>query len=143
MTFGVFKPMWRYWTGIEKRWLPVAAWGSDPLTFWRERILFMICFIAGAFGPVALIPSVWLSYVEGLWGVLLLDLAAYAAVLTVLFGRHLPFAHRAAVTCTIFYTLGIGILFALGPNGAGYIWLFGASVLISAIIGLRAAIWPK
>ena len=29
----------------------------------------------------------------------------------------------------------------LGPYGAGYIWLFGASVMLGAIVGFRAALW--
>ncbi len=141
MKFGFFQHLSRQWNGLERKLLPSYVWDSDPLMFWRERILLIICFIAGAVGPIALIPSVWLAYYEKLWGVLLLDITAYAVVVAVLFGRRLPFVIRAGVACTIFYALGIGILFALGPIGAGYIWLFGASVLVSAIIGFRAAVW--
>jgi PAS domain S-box-containing protein len=128
-------------TDIEKQWLPPYAWKADTLTFWRERILFFICFIAAVFGPIALIPSIFLAYAEGLWQVICIDLAAYALVIFVLVGRRLPLKLRASAACFFLYLLGIGLLFALGPLGAGYIWLFGASVLMSAILGLRAAIW--
>ena len=33
------------WFALEKKMLPSYVWTSDPLTFWRERILFLICFI--------------------------------------------------------------------------------------------------
>ena len=128
-------------TDIEKQWLPPYAWKADTLTFWRERILFFICFIAAVFGPIALIPSIFLAYAEGLWQVICIDLAAYALAIFVLVGRRLPLKLRASAACFFLYLLGIGLLFALGPLGAGYIWLFGASVLMSAILGLRAAIW--
>ena len=85
-------------------------WTSDPLTFWRERILFLVCFIAAVFGggglPIA---------------------------------RNAPFVVRALVFCFILYGLDIYLLVILGPVGAGYIWLFGASVLVSTFIGLGAA----
>jgi hypothetical protein len=45
------------WSALEKRLMPSYVWTSDPLTFWRERILFLICFIAAVFGPIALVPS--------------------------------------------------------------------------------------
>ena len=40
----------------------------------------------------------------------------------------------------MFYFLGVGLLLGLGPFGAGYIWLFGASVMAGAMIGFRAAV---
>ncbi len=128
-------------TDLENQWLPPYAWKADTLTFWRERILFLICFIAAVFGPIALIPSIFLAYAEGLWQVICIDLVAYLLAIFVLVGRKLPLKLRAGAACFFLYLLGIGLLFALGPLGAGYIWLFGASVLMSAILGLRAAIW--
>jgi PAS domain S-box-containing protein len=129
------------WSAIEKRLLPLYVWTSDPLTFWRERILFLVCFIAAAFGPIALVPSLLLAYREGLWIVILIDSLAYMATVAILIGRNVSFVVRALVLCFILYALGVCILFILGPGGAGYIWLFGASVLISTFIGLGAAIW--
>ena len=129
------------WSALEKRLLPSYVWTSDPLTFWRERILFLICFIAAVFGPIALVPSLLLAYSEGLWIVILVDSLAYMAAVTILIARNASFVVRALVICFIFYALGVCILFILGPVGAGYIWLFGASVLISTFIGLGAAIW--
>jgi diguanylate cyclase (GGDEF)-like protein/PAS domain S-box-containing protein len=117
------------------------VWTSDSLTFWRERILFLICFIAVVFGPIALVPSLLLAYSEGLWIVILIDSVVYMAAVTILIARNASFVVRALVLCLILYALGVCILFILGPVGAGYIWLFGASVLISTFIGLGAAIW--
>ncbi|MFO7666426.1 MAG: PAS domain S-box protein [Desulfobacterales bacterium] len=129
------------WSALEKRLLPSYVWTSDSLTFWRERILFLICFIASVFGPIALIPSLLLSYKEGLWGVILIDSLAYVAAVTIIIARNSLFLVRAMGFCSVLYALGIIILFILGPVGAGYIWLFGASVLVSTFFGLGAAVW--
>ena len=129
------------WSGLEKRLLPSYVWTSDPLTFWRERILFLICFIVAVLGPIALVPSLLLAYKEGLWSIILIDSLAYMTIVMILIARNSSFVVRALELCSILYALGIWILFILGPVGAGYIWLFGASVLISTFIGLGAAIW--
>lgn len=129
------------WAELERICLPSTTWNSDPLTFWRERILLFICFIAAVIGPIALIPSVWISYREGLWHVIVLDCAAYATVFVILLNRQWSLTIRTGMLSLILYALGMFLLLFLGPVGAGYIWLFSASVIISAIVGMRAALW--
>ncbi len=128
------------WGALEKRMLPAYVWHGDPLTFWRERVLFVMCFIAGVCGPVALIPSLTLAYLERRWNVMLLDLLVYGSILLVLFKPRWSLRRRAVLACLNLYALAVGLLWLLGPVGAGYIWLFGISVMISTIIGLRAAV---
>ena len=130
------------WSSIlEKRFLPSYVWNSDMLTLWRERILFVTCFIGVVLGPVALIPSVILSYVEGRWNVIILDMFVYSMAVAILFGRRIPLNIRAWFACLVLYLLGVGLLFMLGSVGAGYIWLFGASVMTGALIGLKASLF--
>jgi len=128
------------WGALERRMLPEYVWHSDPLTFWRERVLFIMCFIAGVCGPVALIPSLTLAYLERRWNVMLLDLLVYGSILLVLFKPRWPLRRRAVLACLNLYALAVGLLWLLGPMGAGYAWLFGISVMISTIIGVRAAV---
>jgi PAS domain S-box-containing protein len=138
---SLFDNFSKIWARCEKRFMPDTVWTSDPLTFWRERILFVICFTAGVLGPLALIPSLTLAFHEGLWTVFFLDIAAYLAVLAILLSRRLSFPVRAWAICLMLYSLGVGLMFMLGPEGAGYIWLFGASVIMAAILGFSAALW--
>ena len=69
-----------------------------------------------------------------------MDVGAYVAAVYVLMGRRLSLTTRSGIVCLVFYVLGGGLLIMLGPNGAGYIWLFGASVMAACIIGFRAAL---
>ncbi len=129
----------RWSSALERRFLPSYVWSGDMLTLWRERILFVTSFIATVLGPAVLIPSLILCYVEGLWNVIILDLFAYGMAVAILFGRRIPLNIRAWSACLVLYLLGVGLLFMLGSVGAGYIWLFGASVMVGALIGLRAS----
>jgi PAS domain S-box-containing protein len=127
------------WGRLEQRFLPAYTWQANLLTFWRERILFTICVVTAFLGPLALVPSLILSYAENRWDIIALDTGAYVAVVFVLVSRGLSLTIRAGVVCLVFYILGGGLLMMLGPIGAGYIWLFGASVMAACIIGFRAA----
>ncbi len=133
--------MGRWWTTLEKRCLPKYAWTSDRLTLLRERVLFTLCLVAAVIGPVALIPSLFLALAEGRWGVFILDVVVYCLAVAVLLARRLPLGLRTGIVCLTLFFLGLGLLFMLGPYGAGYIWLFGTSVLAGALIGIGAAIW--
>ena len=75
------------WYNLEAKFIPQKAWESDLLTLWRERITFILFFLAVVLGPFALIPSLILSYNEGLWGVFILDSAAYLITLVVFFSK--------------------------------------------------------
>jgi PAS domain S-box-containing protein len=131
----------RWSSALEKRFLPPYVWQSDMLTLWRERILFVTCFIAVILGPFVLIPSLILCYIEGLWNVIILDVFAYGMAVVILLSRRLPLNIRAWFVCLVLYALGIGLLFMLGSVGAGYLWLFSASIMAGALIGLRASIF--
>lgn len=128
------------WADIEKRFLPKYVWDSDYLTFWRERILFIICIIALLAGPVVLVPSLILALFENRWDIVLLDSVAYITIAAILVSRNLPLNIRAWALCLMLYFLGIGLMFMIGPYGAGYIWLFASSVMVGAIIGFRESI---
>ncbi|MFH0995674.1 MAG: ATP-binding protein [Pseudomonadota bacterium] len=130
-------PQWL--SNLEKRFLPSYVWRSDLLTRWRERILFVICFITTVLGPVALIPSLILAYAERRWDVIILDSFSYTMAVAILLARRVPLNIRAWSSFLTLYVLGVGLLFMLGNLGAGYIWLFGASVMAGALIGLRAS----
>jgi len=99
------------WSALEKRLLPSYVWTSDPLTFWRERIIFIIYFIGAVFGPIVLVPSLLLSYKEGLWIVILVDLLAYMAVFTILITRNVSFVVRVLIIFFILYAIGFCIFF--------------------------------
>jgi two-component system cell cycle sensor histidine kinase/response regulator CckA len=130
-----------FWDRMEKKFMPVSAWRGTPLTFWRERILFIMCFTAATLGPLALIPSILMAVYEKLWLVVIFDITAYATLTGLLKCGHWPIKLRGGIACFILYFLGVALIIILGPSGTGYIWLFGASVIISAILGLSAAMW--
>ena len=137
MTYS--KKILQYWYNIEKKFIPPQTWDNDLLTQWRERVIFFLYFFAAVFAPFALIPSLILSFKEGLISVFILDSAAYIIVLMVLFSNKISLKQKTWIAFSIFYFLGILLLLILGFYGGGYIWLFGAAVIVGAMIGIKAA----
>ena len=138
MPDGFIKVLSRFWFILEKKFLPAYVWECDPFTFWQERILFIICFTASVFGPFALVPSVLLSLSLGLMNVAVLDIGGYLGAVAVLVFRNTSLKFRSNLIFCTLYFLGSGLLFILGPVGAGYIWLLGASIIVGTIDGLKA-----
>ncbi len=129
----------QHWHHLEKKYIPPHAWESDFLTLWREKIIFFFYFFSAVFAPFVLIPSLILSFNERLWSVFILDFLAYGIVLTVLFSKKFTLQHKTWLTFLIFYSLGTELLLILGFYGGGYIWLFGASLIVGAMMGVQAA----
>lgn len=136
---NVYDKILPVWHALEKKLLPAYVWETDPFTFWQERILFIICFTASFFGPFVLVPSILLSMAEGLGSVVILDLAAYIGTVAVLFSKSLSLKIRASLIFIVLFSLGTGLMVILGPVGAGYVWLLGASIIVSTIYDLKAA----
>lgn len=133
------KKLLQHWHNLEKKFIPPQVWEKDLLTQWRERIIFFLFFFGAVFAPFALIPSLILSFNEGLWSVFILDSAAYIIVVAVLLSKKFSLKQKTWIAFLIFYSLGTGLLFILGFYGAGYIWLFGAALIVGAMIGIKAA----
>jgi len=129
----------QFWNDLEAKFIPPNAWHSDLLTLWREKIIFFLFFFAAVLGPFALIPSLILSFNERLWNIFILDSVAYLIVLVVLVSKKFSLTHKTWISFLIFYSLGMVLVFMLGFYGGGYIWLFGASLIVSAMLGLKAA----
>ncbi len=129
------------WINLEKRFIPASAYASNPLTFWRERILFTFSFMLAIFGPLILIPAINFASREGHWSLIVIDLCAYISIVSLLYLKHWPLKVRGGIACLTIYFFGILLTTILGPVGGGHIWLFCASVMISVMVGPLAMFW--
>ena len=140
MRSSLYANLAKRWTNLELSLLPARVWQADRLTIWRERIVLVLCLMAAYLGPLVLVPSLILAYIEGRWAVIIIDCTAYLVFLGVYLGRRRSLQLRVWTVYLVVYCLGVGLLLLLGFQGAGYIWLFTASVLAGALLGLRMAL---
>jgi len=122
------------------RMAPGIVIEKDSLTYWRVRILFAIVLTGLMIGLFAFVPSVALSIKKKLWGLLLIDVAAWPVGFIILFSHRLKYEIRATMALISFYVLGLVIIISVGPLSGGPIWLFAFAVLVGVLLGFKAAI---
>jgi len=89
---------------------------------------------------LAYIPSIILSIAKELWLVVIFDTAAYIFMVFIFFAINLPVRIRAISILVIIYVLGMFLLIAVGPYGAGYLWIFILPILASIFTDTKTAI---
>ena len=110
------------------------------LQYWRERILGVIYFSVALLGCVAYLPSVYLSIREEIWWLASFNTLGYAWFLLAAFTARISFKIKAAGMLVFIYTLGVALIFRLGPFAAGPIWLFLFPIMAGLLFGLQTAL---
>jgi PAS domain S-box-containing protein len=105
----------------------------------RERILRLVLRAGLVVGFIAAIPGVALSLREGLWHVAVADAVVYAWVVVIFVARGWSLRIRIFQFLALVYALSVFLLIAVGPVGAGSVFLLGFSVLAALFWGLPAA----
>jgi len=107
------------------------------LEFWRERIYNSMVSAMLVWGLLALIPSVWLSFTSGLFGLGLFDLFAYIFLIGLYLLRGMaPYSLRALLLILLGLSVGVVVFFATGDEGAGLFWMFAVPPFASLLLGL-------
>jgi two-component system cell cycle sensor histidine kinase/response regulator CckA len=96
----------RNWAKLERNLMPACVWQADPLTFWRERILFIPCFSSVLLGALSLIFALQLAYRQHLWSIIFLDSIAYFTAVLLLSRRNWSLKVGGLLIYRIFYLLG-------------------------------------
>ncbi|MEX2531800.1 MAG: hypothetical protein WD960_13615 [Gemmatimonadota bacterium] len=107
----------------------------------REAILHAMLRASVILGAVAYVPGAWASFHAGLPQVVILSTSVYGALLLAAFVPGLSFRARSVAFLAINYVLALGLLFMVGPPGAGAVWLTAVPVIAGVLRGTRTALW--
>ncbi len=107
----------------------------------REAILHGMLRASVILGAVAYVPGAWASFQAGLPQVVLLSSTVYGTLLLAAFLPGLTFRGRAVAFLGVNYALAVGLLFMVGPPGAGAVWLVAVPVIAGVLQGTRTALW--
>ena len=136
-TGNVFRRLLR--RGIDLIWTgPPGA--ATELALWRERILAAILAGGVVLSPLAMVPAVVMLAHRGQYAMVLIDVAAVAAAVVLLFFRRVPFSIRAGIALLFAYGIGLGVVLSVGPVSGGPAWLFCTAVLAGVLFGVRGAL---
>ena len=113
---------------------------KDGLTLWRERILFSVLAAGNGLAILALIPSVFMAFSEGLWLLAIIDICAVLGSACLLMIGRIDFRMKTAGVLLITFLIGIAVITQAGFLSGGSAWLFCFAVLSGVMLGLRAAL---
>ena len=119
----------------------IAAEGVAPLGLpdWRRRILDRTLLAGALLGPLAYVPSVWLSVREHLWGLVALDTLLYGWVLLLALKPRWPYSLRASSVVAMVLLMALVLGPATGLRETALIWLEFASIVAALFLSRRSA----
>ncbi len=95
-----------------------SAMEKDSLLYWRARILFAILFAGFLLAFFVVMPIIPFVIKERLWGLAIMDGAAWVILLGLVLCR-LRYEIRAAITLLLAYAIGVAVILSVGPLSGG------------------------
>ena len=121
---------------VYQRWVtPPQPRLTGELQYWQERVLNGILLIAVLFGLPVYLASFLLSLKEGLLVVALADSLVYGILIFLALWRPGPYVLRAGTMVFLTYFLALILLYVLGEEGGGPVWLFSFPVMAGLLLG--------
>jgi len=113
---------------------------TQDIDAFRQRIVHNLLLSFAIFGSIAYIPSIYFAVQHKIYSIVVLDNITIVVIWFVLL-KNLSFLKKSLSMLIMFYILGLGLLIAVGPAGAGPIWLLMFSIMASVLFGMRAALF--
>jgi diguanylate cyclase (GGDEF)-like protein/PAS domain S-box-containing protein len=110
----------------------------NDIATWRERIfasLLAVVLVVGALSTVAVIP---LLLMQGLWPVVLADVAALAWIFVIWRLKGLSYHTRVLHFLAVVYMLAVALMLTVGPASLSY--LLGPPLIAAILLSLRPAL---
>ncbi|HKJ85481.1 MAG TPA: histidine kinase dimerization/phosphoacceptor domain -containing protein [Spirochaetia bacterium] len=112
----------------------------EPFRAWREELLERTLLIGAVLGVVALVPGLVAAGREGSLPIVIADIAAYGLWLVLFFGKRMAYQLRASLLVVMVLSLGVLLLFAVGLEGASFVWLTAPVLLAALFLSPRLAL---
>jgi PAS domain S-box-containing protein len=113
---------------------------QDALAIWRRRIFSTIFLMAIITVTPSLISNIKIAIQSAQTLNVIMYSLFYLLGIVVTLTKTIPFGIRVWIGLFLFYALGLTSLLTIGPSGSGRLCIFGFSVLLSLLLGLRAGI---
>lgn len=112
--------------------------GPKDVSFWRNEIFVHILIYLTPLSILALIPSVYMSFVKGVPIVAAVDLFAFFMILIIISIRAISLWFRKIIFLSLIYILSIVLISFVGMVGPSLLFLLAITVLASIIFSSSA-----
>lgn len=116
---------------------------SEGVALWQRQIFQRLFGLLAVICVPVYVTSVYLCWQLQLWSMIVLDSYCYVLLLVVLFAERLPQYWRYVLGCSLSLQIGLAFLWAVGPAGAGFMWLYATAPLAAIFLGYRASLFAQ
>ena len=113
---------------------------ENTLHAWREKIFVAIFLSSSLLGLIPLYSTIKWGIQHHKVGIHFIYVGFFCWLMAIVIIRKLPFKFRAWNGIAIYFLLGLFSLIQIGPMGSGRLWLFGAAVIASLLLGIWESI---
>lgn len=112
--------------------------GESELNFWRRQLFERLAYIFFIATTVLVLPSAIGGFVYGVPFVGIFDIIMYLAIAFLYLNHGIELRYRHLIIELVFI-IGLAMLLALGPLGAGFIWLFAYCLFSTILFGEKGS----
>lgn len=112
---------------------------GKSLDYWRNELFAATVIYIIPLSLIAVIPGVYMSYISGLYPLLLVDVIAVGSIIGVAFIPRLSVFTRKLIFCGALYITSIALLYYLGSSGPGLLYLLALTIFIILCLEIKYA----
>lgn len=131
-------PKFMSFTSSMQKKAPWKGAREETVGLWQDHFFAQLVHYLFLLGPLLLIPALIMSVRASLLWLAVIDLLAYASIVWIYTSRSLALHHRKIILLSTLYILGVLLLYYLGWNGPGLVYLLGISLFSTLLISARA-----
>ncbi len=123
---------------FKSRYAPSPNSDTIGIEYFRQQLLFYLLLCCLCMGFSAYLPSVYFAFQHKLYGIVFIDTFTIALFAFLLFYKDLTYQIKAVSLLLMLYFLGLWLLLAVGPMGAGFLWLLMFGIMTGVLLGIKA-----
>ncbi len=116
---------------------------QKSILYWKEYLFNIVFALMIFLNSISFVFSSIRLVSTGNYMALAGSIVLFAFAAFILFFRRIPFAVRSYIGCTIFYVLGLSLLYRFGPLASGLFWFFLFCIFTASFNGIRGVVYSN
>lgn len=112
----------------------------DILIPWQRKLLTTLIQVFAVLGLFALVPGVYAALKSQIFGIVVLDVLAYGALLPAYLLRQRWYELSATVVVALQLVVGIGLLLSVGVEAASMLWILAPMLIGNLLLPTRGTV---
>jgi PAS domain S-box-containing protein len=118
-----------------------SADGDEDLIFWRNKLFSTTIIYLLPFSLIALIPGLYWSLKIDMYAIAVIDILTVTCIIIIGFAPSIKLFYRKVIFISAAYLFSLGILYFVGLNGPGLIYLLTTCIFSILIFSTNYVYW--